>query len=423
MELQQESRLHPRVPFISKVSVIPTGTSTPLKLWATDLSEGGLGLRTDHPFRRGDRVGLRLDGGNTDITIPVAEVAWVTRAVKGSSRRPGIGLRFVDVEQVDRKALRKVVTSRAGSEEPNATEPPDSPVIDERVTDPSPSPALGPCLASESSLPPPGIAISPDGPTGEDSRLPPDLSALSGPSLGPLPSDAAHWEFSKEGLRASMAPLVRGKSGFGLAALLLVAGTVTGLVFGVLNQNGKPKPVPAAEVVAEAAPTLAPATDPPVAEPESPAVVTTAAPAPVAPAKPVVLPAARVKSVEALVAKAAAPAKVASVKVAPAKAVAGKLAVGMPSAHGKQTLVPIKGARRVERHFYLDGPPRVVVDLASDTYDGPKEFKGRGAVSRVRVGQRPGGVRLVLEVPNAKTAKGYTVSGAQGNFTVALASR
>jgi uncharacterized protein (TIGR02266 family) len=417
MDLNQESRLHPRVPFVSKVSVIPTGTNTPLKLWATDLSEGGLGLRTDHPFRRGDRVGLRLDAPGQDIAIPVAEVAWVLRSTKGSSRRPGIGLRFVDVDQADRKVLRKVVSARAGAE-PNATEPPESPLVDTRVTDPGLPPHLGPMMATEPPLPPPGIPIPRGSQPDDISKLPPDLSALSGPSLGPLPSDAAHWEFSRDGLRASMAPLAR-SSGFGLAAVLLVAGTVTGLVFGVLNQSGKPKVesqpqaavTPVATATAAAEPSLAPASAP-AAAPVAEVTKTPATP------KPVVLPAARVNSVESLVSSPPPAPRVTVAKAAP-----GRFSVGTPAARGKETLVPIQGARRLERHFFLDGPPRVVVDLATDTYDGPKELQGRGAVSRIRVGQRPGGVRLVLEVPNAKVAKGYKVSGAQGNLTVALASR
>ncbi|MEW5847974.1 MAG: PilZ domain-containing protein, partial [Myxococcota bacterium] len=246
MELQ-ESRAHVRAPFIHKVSVIPSSATRPLKLWATNLSEGGVCLQTAHPFRRGDRIGLRLDCGGTDIAIPVCEVAWVLREMKGSSRAPGVGLRFLDVRPDDRKLIRQTVRDLLKSP-PDVSVPPPDETAATPIHSKEPEP-----MHHEPSLPPPGdpISITPSLSGLPETAPPSEISEVgaAGPSLslGPLPAEEVRWEFSDGGRteeRRSVRPRQGGNS-LGLAAGLLVAGTLTGMIFGVLNQSGRNAPKPA----------------------------------------------------------------------------------------------------------------------------------------------------------------------------------
>ncbi|MEW5850658.1 MAG: AMIN domain-containing protein, partial [Myxococcota bacterium] len=144
------------------------------------------------------------------------------------------------------------------------------------------------------------------------------------------------------------------------------------------------------------------------------------APAPVAPA-PAPAPVAAAP-VEKPAPRREPPAAPKPVKAAPAP-VKGALTLGAPVMRGNQLVLPISGVKKVERHFTLKGPDRVVVDLAANSYSGPTELKGKGPISRIRVGNRPGGVRLVLDVLSARLASTYKVTGSNGSVSVAVASR
>lgn len=430
----QEARLHSRAPFVQKVSVIPSGATTPLRLWTSNLSEGGLCLQTAQPFRRGDRVSVRMDCEGTEICVPVAEVSWVLRDVRGSSRTPGVGLRFVSIDPADRRLIRQFVGSLG--EASNADTLP-----------PLPHKATAAFINNlPSQLPPPGDAISIHPRDSEIHEVgDSDMEESQEPSLGPLPVDQAEaggWEFSEGGSGDSIIAASQKRSGWGFAAALLAVGTLTGMIFGVLNQSGKT--VPPKQVAVAAAPEPA-NPDPPAAEetpvideaPESAPQVATPAPRPVpsapavrapvtaqsnpktaspAPSKPAA-PRPQPKEVRA------APATGLVADLSPASRKPGTVSLGAISVRGQDMVVPIKGARGVERHFVLQNPPRVVLDLIADAYDGPRELPGKGAISRVRVGERPGAVRVVLEVKNPNLARSYRLVGAAGNYSVTVASR
>lgn len=410
-----EARVHSRASFVDRISVIANASAAPLRLWSMNLSEGGVCLQTAHPFRRGDRVGLRIPCGDTELAIPVSEVAWVLRDVKGSSRLPAVGLKFVNLRPPERTLLKQLVERQKARRD------------DELAPLPSPEAATseeGPdAMHTEPSLPPMGDPVHSIPPTAE--TLPPSELHEAEPSLGPLPStsdpgEGAQWAFSDAGPeRPARTTREAGNNNFVLAAGLLVVGTIAGMIFGLLDQNGRASskkeqapavaaapaaPEPAAPVVTEPAPVAPPA----VATPPRPAgPVVTAPPAP--------------KKAEP-VKHAAAPAK--PEKKAPAPTgKAGTVTLGALAPSGKDLVLPIKGARSVERQFTLKGPDRVVVDLSADAYDGPTELKGKGAIKSVRVGRRPGGVRLVLDVANAKAASGARIAKTSGMLALVIPAK
>lgn len=460
MSANAEARLHQRVSFREDVNVVASASSPPLRLRALNLSDGGLCLQTTHPFRRGDRVGLRLRAAGVDLAVPVAEVAWVVREVKGSSRIPAVGLRFTNLRPPQRQALKQALAALqnafslpplASAQSANAlASPAPNPPPPQR---PAPTPAAAPAaaaplhrkgpsamhaepslppLAGISTVPPPSVAVS-------DSMM-----TDAGPSLGPLsrpPQPSAEWSFSNDTSgRPTRAPMA--SPSMALAGGLLVVGTLAGVVFGVLDQRGPTEPArvtPAVAPAAEgalAAPTLEAPTDP---APMAAAAPSTARPtaASVAASAPTVAP-----TPLAVAAPAPAPAPVAApaasvraaAPVAPTRAVApvaprdrekpalpsvrpGQITLGTLAVVGKELVLPIRGVRKVERTFVLQKPDRVVVDLDGDAF-GTSEAAGRGRVLKVRMGKRDHGVRLVLDVKDAAVARSARVERRQGVTTV-----
>ncbi|GEM_PF-1423128 len=426
----QEARMHDRVPFTDQVTVLATPSSPPLKLWANNLSEGGVCIMSNHPFRRGDRVGLRLKRGGRELNIPVGEVSWVVREVKNSSRIPMVGLRFVNLRPADRLELKKLVETAA---EDSAPLPPLTP-----MGAPANAPAKEAFRMHAPSLPPIGDSFAPNLsmlPTENRlSTLPPLEPSLGSAARGaPAKGDALdeRWEFSGDAVsRPSMEPrgtFLTPPMAFG--AGLLVVGTLAGLIFGVLDQRGAP--VRKEAQVAAAAPEQ----DAPAVEEEAPNTTAEIAPEPAAPARaaPVVVAAAPVPAVAAprpavtptstvarpLVAPAAAPARAAEKLPLPVHR-PGRVTLDAVQQSGKEIIVPIRGARGVEKQFLLKNPERVVLDLTADGFDGVKEIAGKGSVKKVRLGARAGGVRVVLDVKDARVAGLAKVTRRNGVMAVVL---
>ena len=84
-----------------------------------DLSATGIFVRTLEPMPQGTRVNLRLSGAELDdgLTAPTreltieGEVAWVNPYRPGALENldPGIGIRFVDVDDQTRGELMRLV--------------------------------------------------------------------------------------------------------------------------------------------------------------------------------------------------------------------------------------------------------------------------------------------------------------------------
>jgi uncharacterized protein (TIGR02266 family) len=70
-----------------------------------NLSEGGLFLRTSTPLECGARTMVRFGEPNIEAA---AEVIWA-RSTDGTEGPPGMGLRFVDVDESRREKIRQMI--------------------------------------------------------------------------------------------------------------------------------------------------------------------------------------------------------------------------------------------------------------------------------------------------------------------------
>lgn len=75
-----------------------------VRLDTTDLSEGGLFLRSDLLFEVGEDLTLEIPLGDGKTTIAAGRVAWVTRGT-GKKSSAGMGIEFARLSAHDRRAL------------------------------------------------------------------------------------------------------------------------------------------------------------------------------------------------------------------------------------------------------------------------------------------------------------------------------
>jgi len=108
---EEERRRHPRATVDLLVGVKFESVQQFLAVYAEDLSESGMFLRSEHagPLREvGQTVELRFDAGNRRI---VEGRARVVRAIEPSAPGApgGIAIEFVDLDAVSRKLVEAVV--------------------------------------------------------------------------------------------------------------------------------------------------------------------------------------------------------------------------------------------------------------------------------------------------------------------------
>jgi len=75
-----------------------------LRLDSTDLSEGGLFLKSDLLFEVGEDLTLEIPLGGGKVTRAVGRVAWVTRG-GGKRGSAGMGIEFARLSPQDRQSL------------------------------------------------------------------------------------------------------------------------------------------------------------------------------------------------------------------------------------------------------------------------------------------------------------------------------
>jgi Tfp pilus assembly protein PilZ len=75
-----------------------------VRLDSTDLSEGGLFLRSDLLLEVGEDLTLEIPLGNGKTTVAHGRVAWVTRGT-GANAAAGMGVEFARLSSDDRRAL------------------------------------------------------------------------------------------------------------------------------------------------------------------------------------------------------------------------------------------------------------------------------------------------------------------------------
>jgi PilZ domain len=108
---EEERRRHPRAPVDLLVGLKFESLQQFLAVYAEDLSESGMFLRSEHagPLREvGQTVELRFDAGNRRI---VEGRARVVRLIEPSAPGApgGIAIEFIDLDPVSRKLIEAIV--------------------------------------------------------------------------------------------------------------------------------------------------------------------------------------------------------------------------------------------------------------------------------------------------------------------------
>jgi uncharacterized protein (TIGR02266 family) len=80
-----------------------------LSAYASNISTGGLFIKTEKPLRQGDQFLLRLQLPTLQEPLKVScEVAWVKSTAEATAKEPaGMGIKFIEMSKVDRDALKQ----------------------------------------------------------------------------------------------------------------------------------------------------------------------------------------------------------------------------------------------------------------------------------------------------------------------------
>lgn len=82
--------------------------------WTSNVSIGGMFLRTAEPKPVGTRFRLRFQIPEHEHTIEAqGEVCWVIPGNTTPPPHPGMGIRFTDVEPDDQAAIARLIAQRA----------------------------------------------------------------------------------------------------------------------------------------------------------------------------------------------------------------------------------------------------------------------------------------------------------------------
>ncbi len=110
----RNQRRYERKPTLLPVGVRAAGNKIQagVRLDTTDLSEGGLFLRSDLLFEVGEDLTLEIPLGDGKTTTATGRVAWVTRGT-GKKSSAGMGIEFARLSAHDRRALADSLRSLA----------------------------------------------------------------------------------------------------------------------------------------------------------------------------------------------------------------------------------------------------------------------------------------------------------------------
>jgi uncharacterized protein (TIGR02266 family) len=109
VKVQKERRRHLRAPIpVRRVGVL--GRGNVFFGYAGDISASGMFIRTVNPRKPGDQftVVFSLPGSKSEIRV-TAEVVWAREHSKGSEYDPGMGLKFVDIDEQAAQSIREFV--------------------------------------------------------------------------------------------------------------------------------------------------------------------------------------------------------------------------------------------------------------------------------------------------------------------------
>lgn len=113
----KENRKYPRIS--SRLRCWCEGDNVTFYARVSNLSEGGLFLRTSTPLETGAVTRLRLRDGDEDSVVEAtATVVWSRQ----NGQESGMGLRFEGLDEPSRNHLRKLIQHEVGALGPAAVE-------------------------------------------------------------------------------------------------------------------------------------------------------------------------------------------------------------------------------------------------------------------------------------------------------------
>jgi len=378
---ESNKRVHPRVDFFSKVKITVPDNSTAIDVFAGNVSAGGMFLRSNRPLDRGRKVGLEFDLNDVLVKVDEGEVVWNKPfepiSIDGSPS--GMGVEFKSLSGDSRQQIESFISEALG---------------DEHRRDQNEQPASRARMKLD--IDPPAASA------GSDGQVP---AAAPDPALSAPPP----MEEEKQMAQLSQPPAPR-KRAFLFVGFVLLVAVVTFFVLLMIRpfdrtptakDAGRQKAAGDDKEVVKAVPSkppIAPKKETAKAQPPKPEKET----AKTQPPKP-----------EKETAKAQPP----KPKIDPgtAGAVSVELPVFSESAKGLRMMLRT-GVPVEEKHFTLKDPPRLAIDLQgvgfrghTHSVDSPAPF-----ISRVRVGQREGFTRFVLDFTGKKVPGFKLIKGNEG---------
>jgi uncharacterized protein (TIGR02266 family) len=110
MEDRIEVRASPRVSLEAEIRIEFSSMSAFVSEVVTNISVGGMFVTTDRPGTVGERFRFELAlGSRLRLVSGVAEVVWVRAPNIGSPNPPGMGVRFVELDDISRSIIFRIV--------------------------------------------------------------------------------------------------------------------------------------------------------------------------------------------------------------------------------------------------------------------------------------------------------------------------
>lgn len=453
----EDKRGMPRVDFFDKVKVQEkSGRSQ--ELFASNISQGGIFLRTNRPFPRGQKITLEFRTPRGEVKVEEAEVMWTKPfdPISLDGTPAGMGIQFTQVPADSSSRIADLIVAELGENAVQEKPPPPPPPA---VKTPSPQPAKPPPLPA--APPPAPQSVTPPVPAAPPS-VPPAPSPWAQPpgaamrlSLRPRPSPAPQPDAAPPASPLEPNPgepmvsvppppktrivlfvlfvAVVAVATFFLLRRMMPAPEAGPGASGALPPSGPPAPLPPdasgppppaapdgtagarpagppadpAPVPGDAGPQDAPAPDAgTLSRADTAAPVPPSAPPPATPAPP--------DAGTATAADGETP--------PPAPKPAGSAEIDLPvfvEGAGGWTLTLRASAPLKTKHFALENPPRLAIDFVGGSYGHKKIVFDNPApgIQKLRVGKQEGFVRFVLDF-GPDGAVRYEVSPIENGLSV-----
>jgi molecular chaperone DnaK len=176
-------RVAPRVDFFNRVHVLVPDDNTSIDVFASNVSRGGMFLRSNRPLPKGKKITLEFETKNGPVRVDESEVVWNKPfdPINVDGKSPGMGVQFRNVSSDARQKIESFITESLEeqsdaskhnppsptvfSEQPKAepafmqlpilaAAPPSSPILAAPLPQPTSSPFLPPGPVALTSTPP-----------------------------------------------------------------------------------------------------------------------------------------------------------------------------------------------------------------------------------------------------------------------------